>query len=180
MTGRELSQRIQRYMAELDGLGERKIIFNFDATFDKRNSKSASGLVVRGLMGAILASKIVLHNNVSSPFAAKAYAGLQAITLGISMGILSVAIMGDSRTVIKKCQTTKPDKSVIGAIIRDIQSKKSHFQEINFQFIHRSENVYAHKLAQEALEKGEDLHLMRVVSDHNRSAPEGRWLRNPD
>ncbi|MFQ6637262.1 hypothetical protein Gotur_014252 [Gossypium turneri] len=74
-------------------------------------------------MGAILASKIVLHNNVSSPFAAKAYAGLQAIT---------------------------------------------------------SENVYAHKLAQEALEKGEDLHLMRVVSDHNRSAPEGRWLRNPD
>ncbi|MBA0717942.1 hypothetical protein Golax_005713 [Gossypium laxum] len=149
-------------MAELDGLGERKITFNvdrsyrqreentrvtiqFDAAFNKRNSKSASSLVVRGPMGEILGSKTVLHNNVSSPFAAKAYAGLHAITLGISMGILSVAIMGDSRT-----------------------------------FIHRSENVYAHKLAQEALEKGEDSHLMRVVSDHNRSALEGRWLRNSD
>ncbi|KAH1072989.1 hypothetical protein J1N35_025317 [Gossypium stocksii] len=55
---------------------------------------------------------------------AEAYAGLQAIMLGTSMGILLATMMGDSRTDIKKCQTTKPDKLVIGAIIRDIQSKK--------------------------------------------------------
>lgn len=73
--------------------------------------------MVRGLIGEILALKTVLNNNVSSSFAAEAYAGLQAIMLGISMGILSATIMGDSRTIIKKCQTTKPDKSVIGAII---------------------------------------------------------------
>ncbi|MBA0768957.1 hypothetical protein Gotri_017727, partial [Gossypium trilobum] len=79
------------------------------------------GSVVRGLIGEILASKTALHNDVSYPFAAEAYAGLQAIKLGISMGILLVTIMGDSRTVIKKCQTTKPDKSVIGVIIRDFQ-----------------------------------------------------------
>ncbi|KAH1090758.1 hypothetical protein J1N35_018015 [Gossypium stocksii] len=40
------------------------------------------------------------------------------------MGILSVMIQGDSRTVIKKCQTIKPNKSAIGVIIRDIQNKK--------------------------------------------------------
>ncbi|MBA0632253.1 hypothetical protein Godav_001039 [Gossypium davidsonii] len=35
---------------------------------------------------------------------------------------------GDSKTIIKKCQMTLTDKSVIGAIIRDIQNKKPCFQ----------------------------------------------------
>lgn len=51
---------------------------------------------------------------------------------------------------------TKPDKSVIRVIIRDIQSKRSCLQEVVFQFIQRSENTQAHKLAIEALEKGEE------------------------
>lgn len=69
------------------------------------------------------------------------------------MGFNSTAIVGDSRTVIKKCQTTAPDKSIIGELIRDIQSKKVHFQEIDFQFVHRSKNGCAHNLAHEALKR---------------------------
>ncbi|MBA0630100.1 hypothetical protein Godav_002229 [Gossypium davidsonii] len=95
-----------------------------------------------------------MHSAISSLFVAKALAGLQAIQLGISMGFNSLAIVGDSRTVIKKCQSTDPDKSVIGALIRDIQSKKVHFKEIDFQFIHRLENECAHTLAHEALKRG--------------------------
>ncbi|MBA0697380.1 hypothetical protein Goari_020921 [Gossypium aridum] len=48
------------------------------------------------------------------------------------MGFNSIAIVRDSRTVIKKCQTMAPDKSIIGELIRDIQSKKVYFQEIDF------------------------------------------------
>lgn len=128
-----------------------RAMIQIDAAFDKRNFKSASGLVVWGQMGALLATKTVLNTNVPSPFAAKAYAGLQAIKLELSLDLLSVTIIEDSQTVIKKCQTMKSDKSVIEAIIRDIQSKKICFHEINFQFINRSENVYAHKLAEETL-----------------------------
>ncbi|MBA0778058.1 hypothetical protein Gotri_005982 [Gossypium trilobum] len=40
--------------------------------------------------------------------------------------------MGDSKTVIKKCQATSTDKSIIEAIIRDIQKKKADFQELIF------------------------------------------------
>lgn len=87
----------------------------FDTAFDRRSSKLASRLVVRGLMGKILASKIVIHSAISSPFAAEAHAGLQVVQLRISMGFNSLEIMGDSRTVI-----------------RDIQSKKVHFEEIDF------------------------------------------------
>ncbi|MBA0846292.1 hypothetical protein Goarm_022880, partial [Gossypium armourianum] len=115
MTGRDISKRLQSYMAELDGLEERpltlsvdrgqiqpernrRVTIYFDATFDRRLSRSASGLVVRVLMGEILASKAVMHSAISSPFAVKAHAGLQAIQLGISMGFNSLAIVGDSRT----------------------------------------------------------------------------------
>ncbi|MBA0781220.1 hypothetical protein Gotri_002163 [Gossypium trilobum] len=116
MTGRDISKRIQSYLTELDGLEERTLTLSvdrghirpernmrvriyFDAAFDKRSSRSVSRLVVLDFMGEILASKIVMHNAISSLLAAKALAGLQAIQLGISMGFNSLAIVGDSRTI---------------------------------------------------------------------------------
>lgn len=43
-----------------------------------------------------MASKTVLHSNVPSPFTVEAYAGLQAVKLGISLDLRSVMIRGDS------------------------------------------------------------------------------------
>lgn len=126
----------------------------FDAAFDKRSFRSASGLAVRDKGGGILVSKTVIHSDISSPFVVEADAGLQEIQLGITMGFNSLQIIGDSRTVIKKCQSKDPDKSIIGALIRGIQSKKVYFQDINFHFIPKSENEYAHFLAKDVLKKG--------------------------
>ncbi|KAK5775147.1 hypothetical protein PVK06_043016 [Gossypium arboreum] len=196
-TGTELSQKAQRYMAELEGLTERmstlntdrshsqreantRVTIQFNAAFDKRDFKSALSLVVWAQSGELLETKTVLNTNVPSPFAAKAYVGLQALKLGISMDLLPITIMGDSHTVIKKCQSMKPDKSVIEVIISDIQSKKICFQEISFQFINRTKNVYAHKIAAESLKKGEETHLKRVISNLYHSNSEGRWRRNPN
>ncbi|MBA0844633.1 hypothetical protein Goarm_022608, partial [Gossypium armourianum] len=85
---------------------------------------------IRDVGGEFLASNTVLHSDVASPSAAEAHAGLQAMQLGISMGFSILEIVGDSITIIKKCQTTDFDRSVIGALIRDIHNKKIHFQEI--------------------------------------------------
>ncbi|MBA0575827.1 hypothetical protein Golob_024873 [Gossypium lobatum] len=84
------------------------------------------------MRGNLLVLKTVIHRNVPSPFATEAYACLEGIKLGIALRTQSVRIMGDSKTVIKKSQTTSTDKSVIGAIIRDIQNKKSCFQKLTF------------------------------------------------
>ncbi|XP_040938287.1 uncharacterized protein [Gossypium hirsutum] len=100
---------------------------HFDAAFNRRDFKSMAGLVVLDHMRVILATKTVLNSNISTSFATEAYAGLHAINLGLSMGIHSVTVKGDSRTVIKKCQTSMQDKSVIGAIISDIQKKSRVF-----------------------------------------------------
>lgn len=80
-----------------------KATIQFDAAFDRRSSKSATGLVGWDQKGDLLVLKTVVHNNVSSSFVAEAYTCLESIKLGISLRMLSIKIMGDSRTVIKKC-----------------------------------------------------------------------------
>ncbi|KAK5802154.1 hypothetical protein PVK06_029737 [Gossypium arboreum] len=89
--------------------------------------------------------------------------------LGILTGVHSIKIIGDSKTTIRKCQTTATNKSVIGAIIKDIQNKKTCFQEIIFHHIQRSENSQAHRLAKEALDRGGNSYLRgEELKPHNR------------
>ncbi|KAH1039228.1 hypothetical protein J1N35_040971 [Gossypium stocksii] len=156
-----------------------RVTVYFDAAFDKRSFRSASGLVVRNVMGEILASKTVIHSEIPSPFLTKAHARLQAIQFVSTMGFNILEIVGDSRTVITKCQTIGPDKSILGAIIRDIQSKKVYLQEIDFHFIPKSKNEYAHFLVQEALKKGEGHYLLGVIPGHVHRERENRKLRQP-
>ncbi|XP_040944208.1 uncharacterized protein [Gossypium hirsutum] len=146
-------------------------IIQFDAAFDIRNFSSSSGMMVRDQDGVIRASKSTLHSNISSPFIAEAYACLEATKLGISMGIELVTIMGDSKIVINKCQSTTRDKSIIGTIIQDIRSNSSRLQKIVFRFIQRTENVQAQNLANDALKKGEEMYLI---------VPRAIRVQNPD
>ncbi|MBA0657531.1 hypothetical protein Goklo_009813 [Gossypium klotzschianum] len=94
------------------------------------------------------------------------------------MGIRSVTIKGDSKTVIKKCQATGMDKSIIGAVNRDIQKQSSRFQEIVFQFIQKPENYQAHKLAKETLAKGEERNLVGIERICNEVLLQEEWERN--
>ncbi|KAG8496513.1 hypothetical protein CXB51_009230 [Gossypium anomalum] len=72
------------------------------------------------------------------------------------------------------------DKSAIGALIRDIQSKKAEFQEIGFHFIPKTENTYAHVLAKKALKKRESHYLLGGVPDYVCCALEKLRPRQPD
>ncbi|KAA3475599.1 glycine, alanine and asparagine-rich protein-like [Gossypium australe] len=104
----------------------------------------------------------IQNSNVPTPFTAEAYARYHAVKLGRSKGFQTVRIKGDSRTVIKKCQTNKTDKS------------------IEFQFININENQMAHRIAEEALRRGETVYLGGEISYYSYDAPEGRWMRSPD
>ncbi|MBA0733323.1 hypothetical protein Gogos_017354, partial [Gossypium gossypioides] len=108
-SGRVLAQKIESYLAELEGVGKKKCTLknariqrlreeitedtiHFDAAFDTNRSRSASGVIVRDRRGEMRVSKTTLHSNVSSPFLAEALTCLQAIKLGISLGLRSVTI----------------------------------------------------------------------------------------
>ncbi|KAA3472243.1 reverse transcriptase [Gossypium australe] len=98
ITGADLSQRVT-LLKNLTGLRK------------DRNAKSTSGLVVWGKENEWLASKTVLHSATVSSFMAEAQAGLQAAKLGVLMGFQTVTIIGDSKTVIKKCNSTDSGRS---------------------------------------------------------------------
>ncbi|KAK5818320.1 hypothetical protein PVK06_023255 [Gossypium arboreum] len=152
----------------------------FDAAFDQQLSRSVSGLVVRNEEGEILASKSVIHSNIATPFAAEAHAGLQALLLGISMGFNVLQVIGDSRTVISKCQSSERDRLVIRSIIQDIQNIKNHFQNVRFHFVPRSENILAHFVAVEALKKRDGHYLVGDIPRSVRCAMERKRPRHPD
>ncbi|PPR86664.1 hypothetical protein GOBAR_AA34031 [Gossypium barbadense] len=50
---------------------------NFDAAFDKGKNISCSGVIVKNFKGDVFVSKSVIHDNISSGFAAEALACLQ-------------------------------------------------------------------------------------------------------
>lgn len=106
-------------------------------------------------MGDLKASKTVIHEDIPTPFVAKALAGLDAMKLVIEMGLTKATIEGDLKTVIQKCQRMEMDKSVLGAIIYDIQSRKFRVKEVIFKFIHKTKNIQAHNLAKAALVRRE-------------------------
>ncbi|XP_017624629.1 uncharacterized protein LOC108468247 [Gossypium arboreum] len=122
----------------------------------------------------------VLHSDVASPFTTEAFAGLDAIRLGSSMGFNACMILGDSKTVIKKCQSADYDRSVIGALIRDIQLLKIHFQDLGFLFIPKSENLFAHFTARKTLKENENHYLEAGVSSWVQIEVERLKSRAPD
>ncbi|MBA0637881.1 hypothetical protein Godav_000145 [Gossypium davidsonii] len=97
-----IAQSIQRKMAEIEGVRDLKtqktmvrkyvvqedlpkVVIQFDAAFDKRSFKSATGLVGWDQNGDLLVLKTVIHKKVSSAFAAEAYACLESMKLGIAL-----------------------------------------------------------------------------------------------
>ncbi|KAG8499231.1 hypothetical protein CXB51_005735 [Gossypium anomalum] len=118
-TGTETAQFVMQYLQELQDM-ERKydakystldswkapesgfLKINFDAAFDKGKNISCSGVIVKNFKGDVLASKSVIHDNISSGFAAEALACLQAVIVGKELGIKYVIFEGDSLTHVKR------------------------------------------------------------------------------
>ncbi|MBA0672286.1 hypothetical protein Goklo_025285 [Gossypium klotzschianum] len=179
MSGSEIVRKISDYITKLAVTKEGKIsLLSHD--FSQQNFRSASGLIAWNEEGELLATQAVTHSNIANPFTAEAYTGLQAIKLGIRLGVNRIDVMGDSRTIIKKCQSKNIDKSVIGAIIRDIQIHSNSFQEIEFSFIPKAKNIYAHTIAKEALRRYECFYLEKEVPVMVRRAVGNLWPKSPD
>ncbi|KAA3462671.1 TOM1-like protein 2 [Gossypium australe] len=103
--------QISSYLLELNEIEERLLVskvgndrwrspeapflkINFDIAFKAHFTKSYSGLVVRDDRSRVIGKKVILMT--------EAFACLQALKLGVEMGLRDVIIEGDSLTVIKK------------------------------------------------------------------------------
>ncbi|MBA0679728.1 hypothetical protein Goari_011481, partial [Gossypium aridum] len=116
---------------------EGRIKINFDAVFDEGNSRSETGIVAKSNQGKVLFSRTILHAEVGTAFAAEALACLWAIKTSSEMGFSEIIIVGDSLSIVKKCNTNIHDRSEISAYIRNIKQEMNRFSFIRIQHINR-------------------------------------------
>ncbi|MBA0626825.1 hypothetical protein Godav_004418, partial [Gossypium davidsonii] len=102
---------------------------NFDAAFKAHIVKSYSGLVIKDDRSRIIGTRAILNESVLSVFVAEALTCLQAVKLGVDMGLREVAIEGDSLTVIKKAKSGPMDRSEIWTFIQYIKIEQKKFWE---------------------------------------------------
>lgn len=95
----------------------------------------------------MLVSKVLIHENVPSAFAAEAIACLQAVKMGKDFGWGNVLIEGNALSIIKKCNPTKLNKSKLGTHIFYVHKMLQFFQQIQFVKTSRTANELAHMLA---------------------------------
>ncbi|MBA0615545.1 hypothetical protein Godav_015668, partial [Gossypium davidsonii] len=81
-----------------------------------------------------------------------ALACLQAVCLGLDLGLYEVVIEGDAITVVKKLQTNRRDELIISAYIEDSKSMCLNFRK-----------CVAHLLATERLRRQWNTYLLGGV-----------------
>ncbi|KAK8634097.1 hypothetical protein V6N13_014926 [Hibiscus sabdariffa] len=81
---------------------------------------------------------------------------LQAIHFAFDLGLQSVIVESDSKSVVQKLKSLALDYSDIGLITRDIKIFSRHFASCEFSFKSRICNKAAHALAAEGLTKSHD------------------------
>ncbi|MBA0813080.1 hypothetical protein Gohar_026962 [Gossypium harknessii] len=130
---------IHRYVRELDCLEEKALTkevtrevwvpssgedikINFDVGFNNELFRLDLGVVVRDGMGKVIVSKVIIHENAGSAFAAKAHSCLEAVKMGLNLKDRKIHIEGDSLLAIKKCISDSSDKSEICSIIQYIKA----------------------------------------------------------
>ncbi|MBA0701532.1 hypothetical protein Goari_027014, partial [Gossypium aridum] len=127
--GKEIGRFVNSYISELNEIDkyrpqisitinkwrkppDRVVKINFDAAYDGRSNKSVVGIVARDNEGTVLLSCSEIHQRVASAFAVEALVCRKAIQNGIYMQWEKVIIKGDSLSIIRKCKTESPDKSL--------------------------------------------------------------------
>nr|KJB84189.1 hypothetical protein B456_N009000 [Gossypium raimondii] len=91
---------------------------NFDVALNRQRKMSCSGVVIRNETGIVFGSKLVIHDNILTTFAAEVMACLQAIQLGLDLQLSVVEIKGDAHSMVRKIQK-KEDRSEIMPYIGD-------------------------------------------------------------
>ncbi|KAK5784274.1 hypothetical protein PVK06_038797 [Gossypium arboreum] len=129
-----------------------RLKINFDAAFNNHKKELCFGLVIRNEEARVICSKTVMNTNILFVFAAEAVACVQALNLGLQLGLREVETEGDSWSVVRKLQEKMNDRS--------------------------EANKVAHLLASEGIKKGESTYLSSLVPSGVAEvvAEDRRWM----
>jgi hypothetical protein len=107
----------------------------------------AMGVVIRDNSGKCLAAASLPLQGFSSPEVAEAMALRRAVEVTRDRGFDKVIFASDCLSLIQRLNSTDPDRSQVGAIVKDIKVLVARFSSATFRHVGRSLNVAAHVLA---------------------------------
>lgn len=123
----------------------------------------ALGIVMRDSRGTVVTLKVVLHNHVSSSFAAEALAYLEAIKLRRDLGLTETILEGDSFTIVKKCRTEEKDRSELCAYVKNIKLALHGLGSWTLKHVRCTTNMLADRIATKSLRSQERFFLLGSV-----------------
>ncbi|GMJ05893.1 hypothetical protein like AT4G29090 [Hibiscus trionum] len=120
---------------------------NVDACCVPATGKVFSGFIIRDEKGDVLGSGIKNQARYVSVFLAEACAARDGLEFAANLGLSSLIVESDSRTLIHKLRATGDDSSAIRTLIADIKNLVRGLPATRFVFTPRAGNKAAHSLA---------------------------------
>lgn len=90
------------------------------------------------------------------PSAAKAWAGVQALSFGKEMGLSRLILEGDAKVVVNAVNFEATDWSKIGHLVEDMKMLLSDFSQWQVKGVGFAINSVAHTIAKMATREGVD------------------------
>lgn len=118
-----------------------------DASVKGHQSNAAIGIVMRdrnGMLVAVQNSSTMVNN---SPLEAEAMAILEGLCLARRLKVDRLTILSDSLTLIKTINEEMQGDACIAATVWEIKTSQKSFRSLNFHYISRKFNVFAHRMA---------------------------------
>ncbi|KAL4312747.1 hypothetical protein GQ457_01G025130 [Hibiscus cannabinus] len=120
---------------------------NFDASLSSSEQRSCSGVVIRNDQGMLLGSCFTSHYHIASPFAAEAVAAIAGLRFVLHLGLRSIILEGDARSIILRLLDRSRDVSVLSLLISEGKSLARNFRDFAFMCVPRFSNRAAHVMA---------------------------------
>ena len=124
---------------------------NVDAAMNNKDQKTGLGANVRDAEGKILAVGIKQAQFRERISLAEAEAILWGLQVAKQVSSFSLLVESDCKEVVELLNNTKGSRTEIHWILSDVHRKSKEFQQVQFSFISRTCNTYAHALAKFAL-----------------------------
>ncbi|TVU21275.1 hypothetical protein EJB05_30902, partial [Eragrostis curvula] len=124
---------------------------NVDGAFHGQSGRAAVGVIARDHDGRALlrAWRLLFHCRDAEE--AEAAACLEGVRLSTRWPDASCVLESDCSAVVEKVNMKTPDRSIVSAIIGDIQSEMWQFRAFRVCKVRREQNKVAHELAQWAI-----------------------------
>ncbi|KAL4347997.1 hypothetical protein GQ457_17G012790 [Hibiscus cannabinus] len=120
---------------------------NFDASFSSSEQRSCSGVVIRNDQGMLLGSCFTSHDHIASPFAAEAVTAIAGLRFALHLGLQSIILEGDARSIILRLLDRSRDVSVLSPLISEGKSLARNFRDCAFMCVPRFSNRATHVMA---------------------------------